>query len=179
MVALVCWESGNAPALGRSEWHKACGIRHGLIHLEAKVVAHSEWRERERTLLGVAGPMLTWFPLPHHLGTHGMSNVMQRATPGTAFRMSSFDTKWASTGEIHVEHLWLGDIGVRNGLDTCPQHNSGWRQPNNWALNTLERPVSIGGNAPHRNRWNMTCARRRGIDAHDQSNARGTEGLVQ
>ena len=30
-----------------SEWHKTCGIRHGLIHLETKVVAHSEWRERE------------------------------------------------------------------------------------------------------------------------------------
>ena len=96
---------------------------------------------------------------------------------------------WLGAGEIHVEHLRLGDIvGVCNGLDTCPQHNSGWHQPNNWAQNTLGEAgdaIYIGGscNAPHRNRWNMTWARRQhtpeqgtlGIDAHDQLSARGTE----
>ena len=69
--------SGGTGLLGEWETHQPwvpeCGIRRGLIPLEAKVVSHSEWRER--ALFGVAGPTLIGFPPPPHVGTHGMSNV--------------------------------------------------------------------------------------------------------
>ena len=71
---LVSWESQERTSPGflmrhswNSELHKTCGIRHGLIHLEARVVAHSEWRERE-SIVGGRGSDAHRVPAPTPFG---------------------------------------------------------------------------------------------------------------
>ena len=111
--------STNCDVLGVENGTKHVESVQGLIHLEHKVVAHPKWRERG--IVGCRGSDAHRVPAPTPFGDawnehRGLEQChVQRldCIPDVlVLNKKGTDTKQASTGEIHVEHLWLATLWV-------------------------------------------------------------------